>query len=100
MRPRMSVVPPGAKLTMYLIGLFGQACACAAAAAAASTIATNTLICILRVCCLNDAGQNRFTGEVSAQVLDLQVAQRLARLDRGARHVRKQHRIVEREELG
>ena len=34
--PRMSVVPPGAKLTMYRIGLFGQACARATAGSRAN----------------------------------------------------------------
>src|SRR5688572_10413941 len=72
---------------------------CAATGAAASAPATNAMVfnfirsssvraAILAQ--LYDAGQYRLAGEMAAQVLDLQVAHRLARLDCRARDVREQ----------
>ena len=55
-RARMSVVPPGAKGTMYLIGLLGQVCAyalpAAANAAAANITTTRIALFIVALRCI------------------------------------------------
>src|SRR6185503_11556207 len=70
----------------------------ASVATEASPIARRTALLRMSVP-LDDAGNDRLAGEVQAQVLDLLVAHRLAGLDGGAADVRKQHRVVQLEEL-
>src|SRR5688572_1027259 len=77
-------------------------CAAAGAAASASaapiTIVFRFIPSSSKKTILDHAGQHRLAGEVPAQILDLQIAHRLARLHGGAGDVREKHRVLEREE--
>src|SRR5688572_14857942 len=79
-------------------------CWAAAGAASRATAAAITVFCSFiasssKKTILDHAGQDWLAGEVPAQVLHLQLAHRLARLDRRARDVREDHGVVEREEF-
>src|SRR5687767_1061763 len=72
-------------------------CAAAGAATSASAAAITVLFRFIpsssKKTILDHAGQHRLAGEVASQILDLQIAHRLARFHGGAGHVREQHRV-------